>query len=302
MATLECRLLNASIACYAIKNGQLDIKNPNLQALGVAPGSKPTVFVDGVNQINAGFVAETHDDWVVLALRGTLPPFTGDFWAWVDDWMQDFKAGPTDWIINGNKFGQVETGFSDAILSIWPAASAALKAINMTGKKGVLVTGHSKGAAMTSLAASLIKSAQPGLLVEVCCYAAPLTCDRTFQANYDALGLRPFTVRYQNEFDIVPFLPWWPTFAMLAAAERRARRGENITLTAGMQASWFRNDYVPMGVLRYLGPGCTVEYGQQAENDALAAIKQALWDGDFGKIAAAHHASGRYQTCICGVA
>ena len=126
MATLECRLLNASIACYAIKNGQLDIKDANLQALGLQPGSTPTVFVDGVHQINAGFVAETHDGWVVLALRGTLPPFTGDFWAWVDDWMQDFKAGPTDWFINGSKFGQVETGFSDGMLSIWPAASAAL--------------------------------------------------------------------------------------------------------------------------------------------------------------------------------
>ena len=162
MSTLECRLLNASIACYAIKGGKLDIKNANLQALGLLKNTTPTVFVDGVEGINAGFVAETQDDWVVLALRGTLPPFKGDFWAWIDDWMQDFKAGPTDWFVNGAKFGQVESGFSDAILSIWPAASAALKAINMTGKKGILVTGHSKGAAMTSLAASLIKSAQPG--------------------------------------------------------------------------------------------------------------------------------------------
>ena len=214
--------------------------------------------------------------------------------------MQDFKAGPTDWFVNGAKFGQVESGFSDAMLSIWPAASAALKAINMTGKKGILVTGHSKGAAMTSLAASLIKSAQPGTLVEVGCFAAPLTCDRTFQTNYDALGLRPFTVRYQNEFDIVPFLPWWPGFAMLAAAERRTRKGENLTLTEASRSSWFRNDYVPMGVLRYLGPKCVVEYGSKAEADALAAIKQALWDEDFAEIVAAHHASGRYQKCICG--
>ena len=302
MATLECRLINASIACYAIKNGALDPANPNLAKLGLKPGTQPTVFVNGPEHINAGFVAETADDWVVLALRGTLPPFKGDLWAWIRDWLQDFEAGPTDWTIGGRVFGRVETGFATGMLSIWPMAKAAIDAIDLTGKRGILVTGHSKGAAMTFLATSLIKSEHPHMLVQNCCFAAPLTCDATFQSNYDALGLRPFTVRYQNEYDIVPFLPWWPALTLAASAERR-ERGEAVQMAPeawpepGNAAS--DNLYKPVGILRYIGPSCQIEYGTKAENDAWTALWQAIDAGKVREIAEAHSASGRYCTCIC---
>ncbi|WP_346838998.1 lipase family protein [Microbulbifer sp. SAOS-129_SWC] len=300
MRALECRLINASIACYAIKDGSLPADNPNLKALGLQPGTKPTVFVNGPEQINAGFVAEIEDGWVVLALRGTLPPFNGNFWAWVDDWLQDFEAGPTDWIVNGQTFGRVETGFADALLSIWGQVESAIAKIDLTSKQGILITGHSKGAAMTFLAASLLKSAHPHILIENCCFAAPLTCDATFRTNYDALGLRPFTVRYQNEYDLVPYLPWWPVLALLANAQRRNLGEVSPRLASENWPEAGSNLYTPVGILRYLGPDCVTEYGEKAERDAWDAMKYALDHLEFEKIVDAHSASGRYLKCVCG--
>ena len=298
-ANLECRLLDACIACYAISNGTLSPHAPGYADVGFMPGTAPTVFVDGTEGINAGFVGETADGWVIVAYRGTLPPFRGDFWAWVDDWLNDFRLGPMDWPVGGKVIGRVETGFGYAVLNTWAAVQAALARIDLQQKKGILVTGHSKGGGMTFPACTLIKNLYPATLVENCSYAAPLTCDRTFEASYHAMGLKAFTVRYQNQYDIVPFLPYYPHFAMLAAAERLFTQGVNHTITA---EKWpgIENDYVALGQLRYLGDNCQVEYGDQGETDATNALWSALERFDFSEIADAHAAAGRYHTCICG--
>jgi hypothetical protein len=219
--TLECRLISASVAAYYIKGGKIDPSAPGYDRIGLKQGTTPTVFTSGPDQIDAGYVAETQDNWVFVVFRGTLPPFQGDFWRWIKDWLNDFSIGPTTWMVDGKSFGQAETGFASAVLDLWPQALAALKAINLPAKNGIIVAGHSKGAAMSFLAASLLKGQYFGnLLVEVCCFAAPLVTDRTFRDNYSTLGLRPLSVRYQNEYDVVPFLPYLPILDILAAAER----------------------------------------------------------------------------------
>ncbi len=297
---LECRLLDACIVAYDIKNGAIDPSVPFYDRIGIKPGTQPTVFVDGVENINAGFVAETWDDWVFVVFRGTLPPFTGNFWAWIDDWLNDFRIGPRNWYINGHYFGQVETGFAAAATDLWPFAKAALDKINLNSKKGIIVTGHSKGGGMTFPVCTLVKSTYPHALVQNCSFAAPLTCDRTFRNNYDAMGLKVFTVRYQNRYDVVPFLPYFPYLSMLAAAERRACEGVNSVLTADRQLA-LENDYVRLGYLRYLAAGCQVLYGTQGQDQADQDIWDALDHLRFKEIAEAHSASGRYHTCVCGV-
>lgn len=299
-ADLECRLLDACIACYAIQDGKLNPDAPGYAGVGFAPGTAPAVFVDGTEGINAGFVGETADGWVVVAYRGTLPPFSGDFWAWVDDWLNDFDLGPTDWSVGGKVIGRVETGFASAVLNTWPAVQGALKAIDLSKKKGILVTGHSKGGGMSFPSATLIKNAYPGMLVEVCCYAPPLTCDRTFAASYQGMGLTSFTTRYQNQYDIVPFIPYYPHFGLLATAERLFTGGTNRVMTPERWPG-IENDYVTVGALRYLGDNCQVETGEQGETDATKALWSALERFEFSKIVEAHAASGRYHTCICGV-
>jgi len=296
--TLGCRLLDASIIAYDIKDGSIDPDTPYYRHVGFKEGSKPHVFVTGDDGIDAGFVGETWDDWALVVFRGTLPPFKGNFIKWIEDWLHDFEAGPMPWTVNGQPYGHVETGFGSAVQDLWPGMSKALADLDPRSKKGVLVSGHSKGGGMSFPAAALVKGAYPDVVTSVCTFAAPLTCDRAFQAAYYNHGLRDLTVRYENMYDIVPFLPYWPTFALLAAAERRVN-GSNEVITADNWPSKVENDYLPLGHLRYLGEGCQVEYGAKAREDSDAAIWQAIENGWFDKIADAHSATGRYHECVC---
>jgi hypothetical protein len=300
LPSLQCRLLDACIICYSIQNGSISPNAPFYDNVGFKPGTTPTVFVDGPEAINAGFVGETADDWVIVAYRGTIPPFTGKFWSWVTDWLNDFRIGPAPWKVGGKVIGKVETGFGFAVINTWAAVSGALAKIDLSQKKGILVTGHSKGGGMTFPAATLIKNAYPHVPVQNCSFAAPLTCDQTFADSYKSMGLDPFTVRYQNQYDIVPFLPYYPHFAILAAAERRSNNGVNEAITADNWPSEVENDYVRIGKLRYLGNGCKVETGTVGQDDADSDLWHALDHLQFKEIVEAHGASGRYHSCVCG--
>lgn len=300
-STLECRLINASVASYYIEDGKIDPSAPGYDKIGIAPATVPSVFVNGPDQIDAGYVAETQDNWVFLVFRGTLPPFEGAFWRWVDDWLNDFDLGPTTWQVDGATFGQAETGFANALLALWDQALSALRKIDLSRKKGIIVAGHSKGAAMSILAASLLKGQYfRKMLVEVCCFAAPLVSDRTFRANFEALGLRPLSVRYQNEYDLVPFLPYLPTLDALAAVERLSSpRAENVVVSDARRDKAIENDYVPVGILRFITTDCAIEYGEQGERDAWEDLLSALVEFQFSAIVNAHSAQGRYLTCVC---
>jgi|SRR5215211_465324 len=299
-ATLECRLINASIAAYYIKDHTIDPSAPGYEKIGLKPGTVPAVFTGGSDHIDAGYVAETADGWVFLVFRGTLPPFQGDFWRWIDDWLHDLLVEPANWVVDGKLFGQVEAGFASAVVDLWPQVRNALKTVDLQSKKGIVVTGHSKGAAASFLAASLLKGQDfKNLLVEVCCFAAPLVTDSTFRYNYDVLfKLRQLTVRYQNEYDVIPFLPYWPVLDILAASERLSR-GTNLVIRADKRETAIENDYVPLGVLRFITKKCGIEYGDKGESDAVAAVKDALLNLRFSEIVEAHGAQGRYLTCVC---
>jgi hypothetical protein len=299
--SLECRLINASVAAYYIKDNKIDPSAPGYKNIRLKPGTVPVCFQTGPENIDACFVAQTFDNWVFVVFRGTLPPFEGDFWRWITDWLNDFRLGPTDWYVNGNVFGQAETGFATAVLALWPQVLNALGQINLQATNGIIVAGHSKGAAMAFLAASLLKGQYyPNLLIQVSNFAAPLVTDRTFRDNYNKLGLRPFSVRYQNEYDIVPFLPYVPTFDLLSTSERLSNNtSANSIITMDLRQRWLENDYVPLGMLRYITKSCGIEYGEQGENDAWNAIKHALLFLEFKRIAEAHSAQGRYLTCVC---
>lgn len=301
--SLDCRLINACVACYAIEEASLPADNPNFIALRPKAGTKPLVFANGTDKINAGFVAETEDGYAVLAIRGTLPPkWEGNWGPWIRDWWQDFQIGPVDWTVNGAAFGRVEGGFKTAMLSVWDQITALLDRIDVTSKRAVLVTGHSKGAAMTVLAASLLQ-ARYNVPIEVRAFAMPMVADHDFKAKYDALGLSAHTVRYQNQFDIVPFLPDWPTMAKLATEERRhgdAKRAELGSL------AWPHWEYVEIGALKGLVLDCLVWEGWEARDyleGAIAwALERAYENHEFARIAEAHSAAGRYLQCTCGQA
>jgi hypothetical protein len=146
----------------------------------------------------------------------------------------------------------------------------------------------------------LIRNAYPQVPLQNCSFAAPLTCDRAFRDSYGNMGLAPSTVRYQNQYDIVPFLPYYPHFSILAAAERLSNNGVNEAITSETWPSEIENDYVRIGALRYLGDNCTVLTGEPGQEAADHDLWHALESLQFKEIAEAHSASGRYHTCVCG--
>lgn len=54
-----------------------------------------------------------------------------------------------------------------------------------------------------------------------------------------------------------------------------------------------------VGILRYIGPDCRIEYGGKAESDAWTTLWRAIDGLHLKEIFEAHSASGRYCSCIC---
>ncbi|MEL6477416.1 MAG: lipase family protein, partial [Pseudomonadota bacterium] len=257
----------------------------------------PDFFFAGDQGMNAGFVGRTSDGYALLALRGTLPPGGNDTIAWIEDWVNDFKAGPVDWTLNGTTIGQIEDGFAQAALSLWAVAEGPLtKVMEASGDpmKGILISGHSKGAALVYPVASLIEAKWPGKIARIDAYATPMTADQAFADWFQSKGLTDKTTRFQNKDDIVPFLPVWPKVDL---------SGWIMKILGLSGSNLFSDDYVLIGALNYLAEvdgACKTLHGAEAETQATADIEAALEGLDLSGIIAAHSATGRYHTCICG--
>ncbi|MEM6907022.1 MAG: lipase family protein, partial [Pseudomonadota bacterium] len=252
--TMACRMLDAAILTYDIvvtEQGypawQTTAATPRLLANLGLPDETPAWFATGDDKINAGFVGVTSDGLVVLGIRGTLPPGTGDPSAWIMDWLNDFKAGPTDWELPGGaKIGQIEKGFAEAAHSLWRVAETPLKAAVAKAPKPtrIVIAGHSKGAALVYPIASLVETLYPSAIEGIYAYATPMTADQAFASWFETAGLTAKTTRYQNKDDLVPFLPVWPKFDIWEKVK--------VKLAATADASFLSDEYVLIGSLVYL--------------------------------------------------
>ena len=206
------RLINASIAALQINGSTLSQSvDGYAQADFRAP---PACFVGGARGINAGLLGEVDNDYAILAFRGTLArPDSQDAETICLDWTQDRNYTRQAWPIGSDgSYGKTSAGFSLAMASIWPELQAALARV-MAGKRGLWITGHSKGGAMAVLAASLIGRSHP--IDHIVTFGAPMVGDATFKASYTAAGLDAKTIRYQNQYDGVPLAPYVDTPPMI---------------------------------------------------------------------------------------
>lgn len=281
-ASLDCRLLAASVAAYGINpDGSFTPDPAFYDAVGFK--SEPTLITGGVANIDAALVG-TNGDGVILAFRGTLPPTPPISEPILLDWLQDFFAEPNGYI---DFPGKVHSGFFGAWLNLWAPILQAVKAQRGTDLP-VYVTGHSKGGSLTYLGAWSLHTAgiTPAGVVS---FAAAHVGDPGFADAYSQVF--PNHLRYENTLDVVPFLP--PDSAFDKIAEKLPVLGKLFE----MAADW---NYVPAGVLRYIeSSGEVIGDNPLLEAARIAEILEKLVTLDLSAITAAHSATGGYNKGAC---
>ncbi len=249
--------------------------------LDTAAHYTPLFVSSGDDSINAALVGATRDGLLVIALRGTLPPNFDhdDTRAWIMDWAQDGEIQPKGWTLGTGATArtfQVEGGFADAVDSLAPSLKLMIDQTLATAHcKGVVVTGHSKGGALTFLTAAWVEVTYPQFLgkIEVHAFAAPAVADAAFAAYYAASPLANMTHRYQVENDIVPFLPLWKG-ADIFAAVKFADFGRRIFWGGLGQvvATETNGGYVVVGDFTYFDHTHHIVAGAEVTHTALPAV------------------------------
>lgn len=198
--SMECRSLCASVVAYGINPiGKFIPPNPYYNAVGFL--DPPVAFVAGEDDIDACLVGTT-DRGVILAFRGTIPPDIHDQQSLLD-WISDLTDEP---IAVPGIPGKVHQGFWQALSSLWEPVVNEIK--RQTHGNGQLlplyITGHSKGGALSSLAALRLKLQENIVPAAVYTYAAPHPGNTTFASQYQ-LEIAHHS-RYEYGNDIVPHL------------------------------------------------------------------------------------------------
>lgn len=290
--TLDGRLLCASVCCYYITTtpGGQAAFDPTSAAPYYNPvgfTAPPTPFAAGLDFIDACLVG-TNSDGVILAFRGTLPPYPITVPSFLD-WMNDLMADPIS--VPGIP-GKVHEGFWDALSSFWTPVLAEVK--NQMSANGqnlpLYVTGHSKGGALASLAAMRFHALENIEPTAVYTYASPLTGDVNFAVGYNAIIS---DTRYEFTDDIVPHLPPSPFLAdALAALPIIGKYFKSLT-------TW---EYTSVGTLKFINwSGNIVGESLGLEWQRFVSLVELMGELKFGQIASDHDSrcGGGYMTYIC---
>lgn len=281
-------------------------------------GYVPDFVASGDDKINAGFVGVLKNGQMVVSIRGTIPPSleNDDLIEWIKDWAQDADMPPIAWPylpVPGGGTAHVEEGFgkatNDLFAHLAPKIQAAITQHNPTG---IIVTGHSKGAAMTFLMASIIANnfKEYADKIEVFAFAAPVTGDDAFKAAYAAAGLDATTHRYQVGYDMVPFVPLWKAANIFEAVDfdppvtkgcwkrLKDRFGEDAwKALERLVTSKTKGGYDAVGDFTYFGPDHKLTSGTVQET-ALPIVASALDAFKVGEIAGAHSATDSYAASL----
>jgi hypothetical protein len=147
-------------------------------------------------------VAGLREQTLVVAFRGT---------SWGPDWYVNFQAIPHPLRLNHAQFGWVHDGFEDIYRSMEPALCREVEGLlqQAGAVERVLVTGHSLGAAVATLAMTYLASSRlfgahrPRF--ELYTFGSPRVGDHHFQAAVQNLSHRIY--RFKNHEDVVTAVP-----------------------------------------------------------------------------------------------
>lgn len=264
----------------------------------------PAFYATGDDLIHAALAGVTEDGYAIIALRGTIAPSfkDNDLREWVWDWANDGDAAPLDWAPYGQTWGRVATGFGNGAYRLWAWLEAMLTGMIDKAPKGILVCGHSKGAAMTFPVASLIATRWPELKnkVQVHAFAAPVTADKAFADAYQAAGLAQNSHRYQVEHDMVPFLPIW-NGADVWEAIRLPKLAEEIAWRAFVTAirkGCLDGGYYALGSFSFFDAGHQKVTQATPSQNAMPPLVELIETGKFSAIVGAHNITDNYLPCV----
>jgi hypothetical protein len=155
---------------------------------------------------------------VVVAIRGSLPPFLGqghDGWAVLLDWLNDglsLCVGRPEYDGAG-----IHLGFADSAARLWedldgrPGIRTAIQQqLDLGARRHLFVTGHSKGGALANLVAyrAAMVPCWRNSPISVATIAAARVGNAAFARAY--ARTRIACLRYEVPSDLVPHLPPGP--------------------------------------------------------------------------------------------
>ena len=182
---LQLAVEGARLAYYRAEESPAQ-KRRLTEALARVNFGEPRLYIDNITGA-AGFGSlHNSSDAALLALRGTQPDDVSDI-------AHDLEAALIEWPESG---GRVHAGFAAAIRSLLPQIRQWIADIKLDPKM-LIVTGHSLGAAMATLAASIL---HPGWLVTL---GSPRAGDTRFVSTVQAANIQ----RIVDCCDIVTRVP-----------------------------------------------------------------------------------------------
>jgi triacylglycerol lipase len=139
-----------------------------------------------------GFILESPVA-IVVAFRGTKSDV---------DWISDLRYSqvPYQYVKNA---GNVHSGFMGVYQSCRDGLIGTLR--NFSPSKPIFITGHSLGAALATLHSLDVSINLANRTIVMVNFASPRVGDPTFAYQYKQYI--PYSVRYVNSVDLVPFLP-----------------------------------------------------------------------------------------------
>lgn len=263
----------------------------------------PTAITSSITNEAACVIGATNDG-ITLAFQGTI--FNS-----VLSWLTDAIVEPME----ANGFpGKVHTGFYLSVMAIINQIEAELKTLlNGSTTTQVLITGHSKGGALASIAAWYLSQVSKTLhpsQISVVTFASPLAGNGDFAAGYKKLFNQG---NYFNYLDIVPFVPpgsvsagaWSATFA--AAAAIAAKLGlEDLAAVllkvSGLMVDAAEWDYTSASSIDYfIKSDGTVSTNSWLYEEFYLAVTEHLVTGQFEKVlnAHSHECGGGYMGAVC---
>jgi len=295
--TLDGRLLCASQCAYDTESKS---SIPYIRGASFIPGEKAKRITNG--KINSVLIGKTVDG-IVIAFRGTLTSSP-------IDWLQNAALYMSDVMVrrDGLKAGsRVHVGFYGAVRSLWkPLKATVLQMLLETSsrKKNIYLTGHSKGGALASIAAILMKNdADLPNPTYVATFASVKFGNSEFRDEYNSMIDQ---TTYESHLDLIPFLP--PSQAVMDMMESMEGGDEMMKMIDDIMWSEEQKkkkggyvwDYQPVGSRRFINENGQIKskVTQELDNERIQDIEKKTFLS-LGKFRAAHCSSCPDDTETC---